>query len=161
MPKREPLDVRFWRYVKKGDGCWEWMASKNKKGYGSFGTGDRRTSLAHRVSWVLNVGIIPEGFYVLHKCNNPGCVRPSHLYLGTQLDNMNDRKRTTGYNLHGENNPFSRFSVEDIRNIRELSNQGKSRTEIAEFYECSITAISSIARGKTWAEMELSEKGQT
>jgi hypothetical protein len=83
---------RFWDKVVKTDTCWVWTASVNGKGYGSFGYGGR-VQLAHRVSWQMHCGPIPPGLCVCHACDNPSCVRPDHLFLGTIKDNNRDRDR--------------------------------------------------------------------
>ena len=83
----------FWERINKAEyGCWEWTGVKDKNGYGRvFFRGKQR--FTHTVSWILTHGIAPEnGYGVLHKCDNPPCVRPDHLFLGTQLDNMQDAK---------------------------------------------------------------------
>jgi len=88
-----PLDVRFWRRVEKGDGCWRWGGTIHEAtGYGVIGRGATEEGLAyaHRLSWEFENGEIPDGLYVLHKCDNRWCVRPSHLFLGSHLDNIAD-----------------------------------------------------------------------
>lgn len=89
-----PPDMRFWRRVKKGDGCWLWEGAWSKKtGYGSFRVGTKHTDPtngAHRVAWELQHGSIQKGMEVLHRCDNRLCVRPDHLFLGTQQDNIDD-----------------------------------------------------------------------
>jgi HNH endonuclease len=90
---------RFWTKVTKTRGCWLWTACLTPCGYGMFET-RRRTRLAHRWSYAAAYGPIPDGLYVLHHCDTPECVRPNHLYLGTQTDNMADMKRR-GRSLKG------------------------------------------------------------
>jgi hypothetical protein len=90
------IEERFWEKVDKnisnvfynGTRCWEWVASCDREGYGMFWVGGK-TVLSHRVSWKLVYGEVPNGL-VLHKCDNPSCVNPEHLFLGTRLDNMID-----------------------------------------------------------------------
>lgn len=87
------IEDRFWSKVRKDDGCWEWTASVNRRGYGWLHFGgkvERKALKAHRVSWEIHNGPIPDGLWVLHKCDNPRCVRPDHLFLGDRTDNMRD-----------------------------------------------------------------------
>lgn len=90
LDKAESL---FWEKVdKRGpEDCWEWKAAHTKRGYGCFRFNERQ-DLSHRVSYILAHGSIPDGLWVLHKCDNPKCVNPAHLFLGTHQDNMNDMK---------------------------------------------------------------------
>ena len=87
---------RFWSKVniKESNDCWEWQAGKHRQGYGVFKF-DNKIQLAHRISWLLAHTEIPQGMVVMHKCDNPGCVNPDHLCLGTQKDNIHDM-RTKG-----------------------------------------------------------------
>jgi hypothetical protein len=95
---RVPLETRFWSKVdQRGpDECWEWTASRNQFGYGqimlgAYGTGGKaRPFFAHRIAWELIHGPIETGLFVLHRCDNPPCVNPAHLFLGDQSDNMKD-----------------------------------------------------------------------
>jgi hypothetical protein len=87
------IDERFWMKVQKSNGCWEWTAYRDPDGYGRFGWARKRRSeniLAHRVSWELHYGPIPEGLWICHHCDNPSCVRPDHLFLGDRSMNMKD-----------------------------------------------------------------------
>lgn len=88
---RQPIEKRFWRKVQKSDGCWEWQGSKNAQGYGVITEGGKIIK-AHRVSYRLHYGDIPDGLFVCHHCDNPCCVRPDHLFTGTALDNALDMR---------------------------------------------------------------------
>jgi len=92
---KAPMQRRFWAKVKKSDGCWEWTASRHPSGHGYLMNDDGKVDYAHRVSWVLHFGPISEGYQINHDCNNAPCVRPDHLYLGTQRENVHDMLRAT------------------------------------------------------------------
>lgn len=103
LPLRD-VGARFWSKVKQTEGCWLWMGARDPDGYGSFRVGSRGTH-AHRIAYALKVGHIPSGFSVLHKCDNPPCVRPDHLFLGTQLDNVHDMmSKSRGNKARGDGN---------------------------------------------------------
>lgn len=89
--RRHSLSERFWARVRiaDGDACWEWIGPRGRSGYGQFNFNGRCAG-AHRVCWAESRGPIPDGLLVCHKCDNPPCVRPDHLFLGTHLDNMID-----------------------------------------------------------------------
>lgn len=80
----------FWKKVIKMEGCWDWKGYKNKQLYGRMGVGPSQCVNAHRVSWVIHFGEIPDGLFVCHKCDNPSCTNPEHLFLGTRQDNAYD-----------------------------------------------------------------------
>ena len=92
------VEARFWEYVVKTDKCWLWNGPKRPNGYGRLEVSSQNVVLApHRFSWELHNGPIPSGLFVCHICDTPACVRPAHLFVGTQLDNMRDRHRKGKY----------------------------------------------------------------
>lgn len=124
VKQRIPLADRFWAKVEKSDGplCWLWLGTKNAQGYGAVSLpGGKRMGRAHRVSWELTNGKIPEGLDVLHRCDNPSCVRPDHLFLGDDKANMLDAKAKgrlrPGRPQPCEAHPSAKLKNEDIATI--------------------------------------------
>ncbi|MDO9580401.1 MAG: HNH endonuclease signature motif containing protein [Bacteroidales bacterium] len=117
-----PLDdiaARFWPKVKQTDGCWLWLGAKDSDGYGSIKIGNHRGTHAHRIAYALKVGHIPTGLSVLHSCDNPSCVRPDHLFLGTQLDNVNDMaKKGRDHKAMGDRNASRLYPEKRLRGER-------------------------------------------
>lgn len=85
----KPIEKRFWSKVSKTETCWVWTGAHGQSGHGVVSTGQKSTQ-ASRISWELHFGTIPNGLMICHHCDNPPCVRPDHLFLGTQKDNMKD-----------------------------------------------------------------------
>ena len=147
------LSERFWLYVRKKDGCWEWLSYKDNNGYGRINYGGK-PFLAHRLSYMLKYGDIPAGKVVCHRCDNPGCTNPDHLFLGTQADNVEDmhaKGRATKRGLKGSAHHQARISEDDVRAIR---GSGMSGAELAEKYGMSRTNIYDILNGKTWRHVK-------
>jgi|SRR5579883_2888759 len=90
--RQPPLSQRLWSRIARGDGCWEWQGAKTAFGYGKLGVRGKYLD-AHRLVYEMTYGPVPDGLWVLHRCDNPGCCRPDHLYLGTPGDNAQDRTR--------------------------------------------------------------------
>jgi hypothetical protein len=152
---------RFWAKVAVRDnGCWEWTGSKRNKGYGAFVYAKANEIIqgrAHRYSWEIHNGDIPEGLCVLHHCDNPSCVNPSHLWLGTKAQNNEDMRRkdravkggTYSRNyVRGLAHHNCRLTDQDVVKVHELRAQGLSYSKIAR--ECGITISHAwkIANGK-------------
>lgn len=150
--RSKSIGKAFWEKVEKGnsDECWEWIASKNPDGYGNIWI-DKKCQKAHRVSWVLHCGSIPENMHVLHTCDNPSCVNPKHLWLGTHQDNMRDRgqKGRNGF-VEGESCHLSKLTENQVLEIRRLKKGGKSNTFLSKQFGVTSTNIAEIVNGKTW-----------
>lgn len=117
----DPLDVRFWRSVDvQPDGCWNWTGCTTRFGHGQFAPSRYYKIRAHRYSWELVNGPIPEGLDCCHHCDNPRCVRPDHLFLGTRTDNMRDaaRKKRTQRREGHWSAKLNQQAADEIRAIR-------------------------------------------
>lgn len=147
-----PMPDRFWSAVDKTDGCWNWTAARLGSGYGSFSRGrGTPNSGAHRVAWELTNGPVPSSIHVLHRCDNPICVRPDHLFLGTNKDNVDDKvAKGRQSRMIGERNPNAKLNTSDVEEIRRRHHSGQSATAIASRYGMGQTQISRIIRRETW-----------
>lgn len=134
-------------------GCWEWIKAKHRQGYGWFHI-DGRNWLAHRASWFMrHLFIPPRKISVCHSCDNPSCVNPEHLFIGSQRDNVLDciaKGRANRSRPVGSKNPMAVFSEAQVRRI--LRDNRKQR-DIAREYECAESTISMIKRGKNWPHL--------
>lgn len=157
--KPTPPQSRFWSKVKIADGasCWEWIGSRDACGYGVLFRSNHslpRMLKAHRLSWEIHNGPITDGLHVLHRCDNPPCVNPSHLWLGTQADNNRDRdaKGRCGAkgghvaDRRGAKNGNARLSDEQVAKIRERHASGESQQRIADSIGCGQSQVSRIVR---------------
>lgn len=140
--------IRFKQFVRKArhpKGCWVWTGSRHGKGYGHFRIG-RNVLKAHRVAWELVNGTVPAGMQVLHRCDNPSCVRPSHLFLGTTQDNTADRdaKMRLAFSVR---NGKAKLNPVAVRAIRKDT---RSNVVVAAEYGVSSVTISHIRTRRRW-----------
>ncbi len=145
---------RFWSKVKKTESCWNWIAGRDKDGYGQFAEPRTFKWRAHRYIWTHLNGPIPEGLVVLHSCDNPSCVNPAHLSLGTVKDNVRDalEKRRLKHpmtKLHGETNAACKLTDQQVQEIRTLYASGQSRDKLSEHFRISKSQLGRILRGES------------
>lgn len=174
MGKR-PLADRFWEKVDKTGDCWLWTAALFRNGYGLLRLSDTRCGTTHRMSWKLHYGSIPHGLFVLHHCDAnypPGdmtyrrCVRPDHLWLGTNIDNMADmatkHRAASGERhysrvhpesvLRGERNGFAKLTAEAVTSIRGRYIRGVvSQSQLAVEAGVSRATVQRVVTGRAWA----------
>ena len=157
---------RFWSKVKKTAGCWIWTSSRRNKGYGAFVWADDAGKViqgrAHRFSWEQKNGPIPNGLCVLHRCDNPACVNPKHLFLGTKADNnldmLNKGRHVAGGThcgksgkwIHGIQHWRAIINPSIASQIRKSKMCGMSYSQIAKKFNIGITTAFKVVKGKTW-----------
>jgi len=139
--------------VNEMTGCWEWVGAQHKPPPENYGRVGFRSRLyrTHRFSYMIHVGPIPVGLWVLHRCDNPPCVNPAHLFLGTSDENIADRDRKGRQRVpKGEDNPHAALTNDQAAEIREKLAAGRRCSELATEYGVSFGVINSIKRGKTY-----------
>ena len=171
--RRRPIAERFWPKVKivlspksRHNGCWEWMGERRKgrgQGYGIITEGgDRGKALpAHRVAWEIYFGPIPDGLCVCHHCDNPPCVRPDHLFLGTPKDNAKDMAAKGRDPFHqyphlyrGTTKGVCKLTKEAVREIRGLGETDMTQRAIARQFSVTPAVICTILKRTAWAHVE-------
>lgn len=169
-------------FPSRGEGCWEWTGGRNPSGYGRVQLGSN-WYLAHRVAWVLANGSIPEGMFICHHCDNPPCVRPDHLFVGTAKDNSHDmaakgrgcsgekaiyrryphlvprgdnhpQRRRPEIVLRGEQRPWAKYTREKVLEVRRLFHEDKvSRKDIAARLGIPYNTVVGMILGRRWAHL--------
>jgi len=152
MKLTDAQQIQFWSKVDKSQECWIWLADRNTShGHGRIklktGPGQYRKFLAHRISWELAHGPIPEGLIILHKCDNPPCVNPDHLFLGTLRDNALDMHAKGRHRIYQ-----SKLNLKTARLIRILRRGGASYADLCAQFNVSKSTIGSVLAGKSWPE---------
>jgi transposase len=146
---------RFWDKVEKTETCWLWRGA-GAPWYGNFNGPRKKFYKTHRFSWEIHNGPIPDGLWVLHKCDVQACVNPDHLWLGTARDNIRDmwqKGRGVAYDRSGGNHPRTHLTERDVRTIRTEIVEGVSYKELGEKYKISNQTVCSIKTGRNWPKV--------
>jgi hypothetical protein len=143
----------YTKFQKVSSGCWEWIAGLNNKGYGLYYINQEKI-YAHRYSYIIHKGVIPEKMCVLHKCDNTICINPSHLWLGTQSENMKDAAKKGRMDKikknKGEDVKNSVLTNEKVKEIKIKLKNGEIGVKLAKEYGVTKTTIYQIKHGKWW-----------
>jgi len=136
----------------QANGCWEWLHGRHSGGYAAMNIGGRRVH-GHRWAWELACGPIPSGRCVCHRCDNPICVNPQHLFIGTQAENLADmtaKGRSHKVGPIGSANPKSIFNETQVRSMRRMAAEGTRTCAIWREFGGSYTAVRLILKGTNW-----------
>ena len=166
MRTSNSLEVRIKQLSVTDDitGCWNWKGC-TRNGYGrliigSRSDGSRKTITAHRLSHEIFIGPIPDGLFVCHKCDNPSCVNPRHLFAGTRQDNVDDRERKgRNFIAFGELNGNAKLNETDVLSARRLRASGKTFASIADRFGVDKKTIIQAIKGGSWAHVKLDNVG--
>lgn len=149
---KQELD-RLWSKVRKSRGCWKWAGSKLRRGYGMFSLRGKMV-YAHRLVYqiVKGVQLTPDQL-CCHRCDNPNCVNPAHIFLGTHLDNARDRcakGRTRTGHLYGEANKLAKLTTAIVREMRRRHANGESARSLAKRFKVSSVKARSVVNRTSW-----------
>ena len=155
-PPRRPIKERIRERVTINErGCWIWGGPFSKDGYGAIGIGRTGSKRAHRVSYEAFCGPIPDGLWVLHRCDTPACVNPDHLFVGTASDNTRDMLAKGRRDiLRGDRHPSARRTERFVWAVRRLVKFGIPIADLARMYGLSYGHVHSLARGYGWKHID-------
>lgn len=162
-----PLETRFWMKVdKKGeDECWNWIPSPTPDGYGNLcvrSGKEKKFIYAHRYSYELHNGLIPEGLCVCHTCDNRRCCNPKHFFLGTKKDNNLDAKRKgrmyVGGGWNKELSNGSKLTIDQVKEIKIMLANGVKSSIIAKMFSVSGCVICHIKKGRMWSRISIDDQ---
>ncbi len=147
--KAVPVEIRFWKNVKikNPEECWEWVGHKRPDGYGTIGN-----IRAHRLSYIIHFGSIPDNYEICHHCDNPGCVNPNHLFAGTRLENEHDKVNKKRHTFGSKNNK-AKLTEQEVIEIREIAKTGIRAGELATRYSVTKNTIFRALHRWTWKEV--------
>lgn len=154
---------RFWSYVDRSGECWNWTRCINRYGYGNYKF-NGKTRTTHRIAYELVYGPIPDGLFVCHRCDNPACCNPDHLFLGTNQTNTADRhqkgrdakgdrhgSRTIPESIiRGADHPLAKLTPQQVRDIREAANMGETYPNLAKRYNTTTYAIYRVVKRQSY-----------
>jgi len=146
----EQIKQKFWKNTnkKKSNECWDWMPCRDKTEYGALFINQKKHK-AHRYSYELHYGKIPKGKIICHRCDNPSCVNPNHLFLGTHADNSADRSAKNRH-AYGEKTGSSKLTVKQVLDIKELLDKKIKYKVVKKKYNISCSTVYCIKSGKYW-----------
>ena len=154
---------RFWNFVSK-DGptvgyvlgrCWKWLGDVRDNGYGRFWVNGGSVP-AHRYSYEMHNSSVPDGMFVLHQCDNPECVNPDHLFVGTAFDNMRDMStKGRARDQRGEKNNMSKLTIGDVRKMRQMYRSGNYiQRQLADEFRIALSTANQIVNRKAWSWLD-------
>jgi hypothetical protein len=145
------IEQKLLRYAVSENGCWNWVAAKDRDGYGLLTHHRGKQIRAHRASYEFHVAKISVGLLVCHSCDNPSCINPNHLFVGTSKENtrdMLDKNRRPV--LRGERHPNAKLTNDQVTQIKQLRSENRLLKDIANQFNISFQTVSSITKGTTW-----------
>lgn len=157
-PKLSPHEAFDERWEEDADGCWIWTGPVFNHGYGHFSIthgSAKWVTTAHRASYIMSHGEIPDGMYVCHRCDKPLCVNPAHLFIGTPQENTQDSiSKGRFHKASGERNAKAKITEEDVHAILAMHESGMSAAQIAKSFKIGGQSVRNIIRGITWGHVK-------